>query len=180
MLRDHRPLMVTFADKAAVRDYVASTVGAHVLPELFHLFDDPKALADAALPSGYVVKPTHGSGVAIIVSPMAVAGSRLPDPEQGWVYRHVRPEFAPAERLVALGNAWLAQLYGQGPNREWAYGQVPRRIIVERLLIGAHGASPTTTSSLSSMEPVATSRSIAGASIGGPRTSSPPTGPTCR
>ncbi|MGA8210168.1 MAG: ATP-grasp fold amidoligase family protein [Nocardioidaceae bacterium] len=142
MLRDHRELMVTFADKAAARDHVASVVGAHVLPRLLHLFDDPRRLADAPLPSAYVVKPTHGSGVAIVVSPAAAAGARLPDRQHSWGYRQVRPEFAPAEHLVALGESWVAQLYGQGPNREWAYGHVPRRIMVEELLVGADGAVP--------------------------------------
>jgi hypothetical protein len=142
MLRDHRELMVTFADKAAVRDHVASVAGAHVLPRLLHLVDDPMTLVDATLPPAYVVKPTHGSGVAVIVSPTAEAGSRLPDPQDGWVYRHVRPEHAPAEHLGALGESWLAQLYGQGPNREWAYGHVPPRIMVEELLVGADGGVP--------------------------------------
>ena len=32
MLRDHRPLLVTFADKAAVRTHVAAAVGEHYLP----------------------------------------------------------------------------------------------------------------------------------------------------
>ena len=113
-----------------------------MLPGLLHLLDDPRSLAEVPLPSSYVVKPTHGSGVAIIVSPRADAGSRLPDPEHSWAYRHVRPEFAPTETLVSLGRSWLAQLYGQGPNREWAYGHVPRRILVEELLTGPDGALP--------------------------------------
>jgi len=33
MLRDHRSAVVTFADKAAVRDYVADAVGASYLPQ---------------------------------------------------------------------------------------------------------------------------------------------------
>ena len=32
---------------------------------------------------------------------------------------------------MRLATDWLSQLYGQGPNREWVYGRVPRRIIVE-------------------------------------------------
>ena len=36
----------------------------------------------------------------------------------------------------------MAQLYGQGPNREWVYGRMPRRVIVEELLTGADGAIP--------------------------------------
>jgi hypothetical protein len=142
MLRDRRELLVTFADKAAVREHVAAVVGAHVLPKLLHLFDDPRGLADAVLPAAYVVKPTHGSGVAIIVSPRAETGARLPEPQHSWTYRHVRPELAPAEHLVALGESWLQQLYGQGPDREWVYGHVPRRILVEELLVGPNGAVP--------------------------------------
>ena len=142
MLRDRRPLMVTFADKAAVREHVAAVVGAHVLPDLVHLLDDPRSLLHLPLPPAYVVKPTHGSGVAIVVSPTADPESRLPPPQHGWTYRHVRPESAPRGELVALSECWLAQLYGQGPNREWAYGHVPRRILVEELLTGRDGAIP--------------------------------------
>lgn len=142
MLRDHRRLMVTFADKVAVRDHVASTVGHHVLPVVLHVFDDPEDLRHAVLPPAFVLKPTHGSGVAVIVSPWAKPESRLAGPEHGWTYKHVRPEFAAAEDLVVLCESWLAQLYGQGPNREWSYGHVPRRIIVEEFLLGAEGAVP--------------------------------------
>jgi hypothetical protein len=117
-------------------------VGAHVLPGLVHLLDDPRALLEASLPPAYVVKPTHGSGVAIIVSATADAASRLPPRQHSWAYRHVRPESAPIEQLVALGESWVEQLYGQGPNREWAYGHVPRRILVEEFLVGADGAVP--------------------------------------
>ncbi|MCY7399987.1 MAG: hypothetical protein LH477_03335 [Nocardioides sp.] len=142
MLRDRRELMVTFSDKIAVRGHVASVVGPDVLPHAFHVFDDPAGLAGVALPAAYVVKPTHGSGVAVIVSDTAQTDARLPDLRHGWTYAHVRPEHAPVEHLVALGRSWLSQLYGQGPNREWAYGHVPRRLIVEEFLTGPDGAVP--------------------------------------
>lgn len=142
MLRDHRQLMVTFADKVAVRDHVAAIVGDQVLPSLLLVFDDPADLRHATLPLSFVLKPTHGSGVAVIVSPGAQPESRLPRPDHSWTYRHVRPEFAPVEDLVALSETWLAQLYGQGPNREWSYGHVPRRIIVEEFLVGTQGTVP--------------------------------------
>lgn len=142
MLRDHRQLMVTFSDKVAVRDHVARLVGADVLPRVLHVLDDPRDLAGVDLPAAYVLKPTHGSGVAILVSDGADAAARLPARQHGWTYRHVRPEAAPVESLVGLGESWLAQLYGQGPNREWAYGHVPRRLLVEELLVGADGGVP--------------------------------------
>ncbi|WP_375504351.1 ATP-grasp fold amidoligase family protein [uncultured Jatrophihabitans sp.] len=142
MLRDHRRLMVTFADKAAVRAYVTAAVGAEHLPQLYFLLDDPQALGDISIPAACVIKPTHGSGVAIIVSETAPADSRLPGVDGSWVYRHIRPSNVDIDQLVALGSAWTAQLYGQGPNREWAYGHVPRRILIEELLLGPDRGVP--------------------------------------
>ncbi|MCW0216267.1 MAG: hypothetical protein OJJ54_23195 [Pseudonocardia sp.] len=142
MLRDHRDLVVTMADKAAVREHVAALVGARYLPAAYAIVEDPVALRDLALPDEYVVKPTHGSGTAIIVSDRAPEEARLPTEPGSWVYRHVRPGFAPREDVVRIAEGWVAQLYGQGPNREWVYGRVPRRIIVEELLVGADGAIP--------------------------------------
>ena len=142
MLRDHRPLLVTFADKAAVRDYVADRVGAEYLPTAFAILDDARDLAKMTMPLAYVVKPTHGSGAAIVVSLQAPPEATLPPPEWGWVYRHVRPEAVPPGSLVPIAAGWLEKLYGQGPNREWAYGQVPRRVIVEEMLAGTDGSIP--------------------------------------
>jgi len=142
MLRDRRQLVITFADKAAVRDHVAALVGDRYLPRAYAIVDDPAALENLSLPDAYVVKPTHGSGAAIVVSPHAPADARLPTEPHSWVYRHVRPEYAPRAEVMRIAHGWLAQLYGQGPNREWVYGMVPRRIIVEEMLAGADGAIP--------------------------------------
>lgn len=142
MLRDHRALVVTFADKAAVREHVARIIGEQYLPRAYAIVDDPTELRGVAFPDAHVVKPTHGSGAAIVVSRQASPQMRLPTEPGSWVYRHVRPEFAPREDIVRIGQGWVAQLYGQGPNREWVYGQVPRRVIVEELLAGTDGAIP--------------------------------------
>jgi hypothetical protein len=142
MLRDHRPLMVTFADKLAVRDHVASIAGEGVLPVLLGVVDEPTDLLGLALPDACVVKPTHGSGAALVVSASAPSSSRMPTADESWVYRHVRPDHVSVEELVAVCSSWTAQLYGQGPNREWVYGHVPRRVVVEELLTGADGAIP--------------------------------------
>ena len=142
MLRDHRELVVTFADKAAVRDHVAAAVGERYLPRAYAIVDDPAALRDLVLPAAYVVKPTHGSGAAIIVSDGAAEEASLPTEPGSWAYRHVRPEAAPRDDIVRIAQGWVAQLYGQGPNREWVYGRIPRRIVVEELLAGVNGAIP--------------------------------------
>lgn len=142
MLRDHRDIVVTFADKAAVRDYVADTVGAPYLPHAFAIVDDPAALHDVDLPEEYVVKPTHGSGAAIVVSHRAPPDARLPSEPESWVYSHVAPDVASRADVIRIARGWTAQLYGQGPNREWVYGRVPRRVIVEEMLATEGGSIP--------------------------------------
>lgn len=142
MLRDHRALVVTFADKVAVRDYVTEAIGAEYLPRVYAVVDDPDELHDVCLPDAYVAKPTHGSGAAIVISDRAPIDARLPRAQHSWVYRHVRPEFASRDEVVEIARHWLSQLYGQGPNREWVYGQMPRRVIVEELLSDAGGGIP--------------------------------------
>jgi TupA-like ATPgrasp len=142
MLRDHRSLLVTFADKAAVRDYVAEAVGESYLPRVYGLFDTAEAMSTFEVPASCVIKPTHGSGAVVVVSPAAPDDACLPTPEGSWVYCHVARESFTTPELVAIGRAWLSQLYGQGPNREWAYGLIPRRIIVEELLAGEAGNIP--------------------------------------
>lgn len=142
MLRDRRPLVVTFADKAAVRDYVAATVGAEHLPRAYGVLDDAAQLTDLALPAEYVVKPTHGSGAVVVVTAQAPSTARLPEPGGAWTYRQVRPgAFEPAE-LVRVGAEWLAGPFGGGDTQEWAYSRIPRRILVEELLSGLDGGLP--------------------------------------
>jgi hypothetical protein len=142
MLRDHRPLVVTFADKVAVRDYVEAILGNGYLPRLHAVLSDPQPLRSLELPLAYVLKPSHGSGAVIIVSDSAPSEARLPDLTASWAYRHVQPTAADRDLLVTISAHWLEQLYGQGPNREWAYGKVPRKLLVEEMLIGQDGCIP--------------------------------------
>ncbi|MDJ0396640.1 ATP-grasp fold amidoligase family protein [Rhodococcus sp. G-MC3] len=139
MLRDHRELLVTFADKAAVRRYVTSIVGEGYLPVAYAVTDDPSVLRDIGLPTEFVVKPTHGSGAVVVISGHADSAATLPSVDACWSYTHARPEAVDREQLVRIARYWLEQLYGQGPNREWAYGRVPRKILIEELLRGPDG-----------------------------------------
>jgi hypothetical protein len=142
MLRDHRMLLVTFADKAAVRGYVASRIGERYLPETFGILADPDELRELDLPSAYVVKPTHGSGAAIVVSPRASEDAALPPADDSWGYRHVRPSAVDRGALADIARMWMSQLYGQGPNREWAYGHIEPAVIVEEMLTAPGGGIP--------------------------------------
>jgi hypothetical protein len=142
MLRDRRQLVATFADKAAVREYVTSTIGEQYLPVAYAITPDPRELLTLPLPAAFVMKPTHGSGAALVVSERAAANVWVPTEHGSWLYRHVRPDVADRHQLVTLAEGWIAQLYGRGPNHEWAYGQVPRQVIVEELLAGPDGGIP--------------------------------------
>ncbi len=142
MLRDRRPIQIVFADKAAMRTYVATTVGEQHLPRLVALLEDPEQLAGVELPRSYVVKPTHGSGACVVVSDAAPPDTRLPAPEWGWIYAHVRPEHADLGVVQAIAADWCAKRYGRGPNHEWAYGQVRPRVLIEELLTDPDGGVP--------------------------------------
>ena len=142
MQRDRRALLVTFADKAAVREHVAMSGLGDLLPEAFAVLDHADELLDLDLPRSFVMKPTHGSGAAIVVSDAAPHDAVLPRPDWGWVYAHVRPEAADRVVLQAIADDWCGRLYGRGPNEEWAYSRIRPRIIVEERLAGADGGIP--------------------------------------
>lgn len=99
-------------DKYRVRDYVETKVGDEILPELYHVTDDPATIPFDALPEEYVVKPTHSSGAVLLVD-----GDREVD------RRSVEAE---CER-------WLNTTHGQLVGEYW-YDQIPPRIVVEEYL----------------------------------------------
>ena len=142
LLRDHRPLLVTFADKAAMREYVTTVVGEAYLPRALALLGAAGELTGVDLPREFVLKPTHGSGACIVVSDAAPERARLPAAHWGWGYAHVRPEHAPVPALVDIAAGWLEKTYGRGPNHEWAYGLAAPRLLVEELLQDGDGSIP--------------------------------------
>lgn len=54
-------------DKWRVRDYVAEKVDEDILPELYHVTDDPEDIPFDDLPETFVVKPNHMAGPIIFV-----------------------------------------------------------------------------------------------------------------
>jgi hypothetical protein len=131
MLADRRPLLTTFADKLASREYVASKVGAHLLTELHAVTSDPATLPDAGLPPEFVLKPTHASGACVVVASFAPPAGELPELTGPWTQALVTPAQLRWDRLVGLCEAWIGRSYN---SCEWAYRNVPRRILVEELL----------------------------------------------
>ena len=141
----------------------------------------PAALWDVDLPDAYVVKPTHGSGAAIVVS----GGARprrdcRPNRAVGCTATFGRSSRR-GTHVVRIAQGWVAQLYGQGPNREWVYGQIAAADHRRGDCSPAPTVrSPTTTSSSSSTAAARSFRSMSGGSARGPRTSSDLTGSTYR
>jgi hypothetical protein len=136
MTEDRRPLLTTFADKVAVRDYVARLVGREVLPELYAAVADPAELQAAQLPDHFVVKPSHASGmIGIVADKTVLEGLGIDGPA-----RYTTNHFVAAreeldwERLVATCRHWLAVRYAD-IELEWAYRSIPPRIVAEELLL---------------------------------------------
>lgn len=114
---DRRPLLTQFADKYAVRDFVASRLGPDVLPKLYWVTKNPDDIPFAELPDRFVVKPTHGSGWVRIVT----GKSQLDTVE-----------------LVKVCKRWLSESFYE-VGREWPYKNVEPRILIEEYVDDGSG-----------------------------------------
>lgn len=143
MALDRRPLLTTFADKWAVREYVAGKVGRHVLNEIYFLLTDPKDEDLASVPDRCVIKPTHGSGSVIVVDEHAPR-CRLPHPgtASDWLFVNcrIRRGDLDNERLGQVVKHWLKSRYPV--TNEWAYHHIPPQVIVEEYIEGEDKAPP--------------------------------------
>ena len=144
---DRRPLLTTLADKVAVRDYVGDRLGQQSLAPVYGVYESPRDIPWASLPREFVLKASHGSGAVVAVWDGAPRGARLPESARfvDWDRFGVRPEHASPPRLEAIAEKWMTLNYHYGPGRlpEWAYRDVPPRVIVEHLLPGVGGALPS-------------------------------------
>ena len=111
-LKKHDPLMTQCADKYAVRDYISSCKLDSILNEIYAVYDSVDQIDPDQLPDRFVLKAAHGSGFNLIVKDKSKINWRL------W---------------KKIMRSWLRQdIYWSG--REWAYKNIPRRIIAERYL----------------------------------------------
>ncbi len=143
MLKDRRPLLTTFADKIAVRDYVAHAVGPEVLTELYAVVADPTELEPDRLPERFVVKPNHASGMIWIVGDEAPSQQLVSDDStrQTSEIFTTTPDRLDWDMLRAACRRWLSINYAD-LELEWAYRHIPPRIMVEELLRGPDGHVP--------------------------------------
>jgi hypothetical protein len=119
-LFDRRPYLTRTADKFAVRAYAQEKLGLDLAPRLYHHTTDPATIPFATLPGRFVVKPNHGSGWFRIVTDASTLDRAA---------------------LIEECRQWLRLDFFQLGD-EWAYRDIPRRILVEEFLDDGHGASP--------------------------------------
>lgn len=113
MLRARDPLMKATTEKVSAREYVASKISHDCLIPLLHVGEDPETIPFRDLPARYIIKVSHASGFNIIVGDKS----------------------AVVENDVKLRlRQWLATDWYQ-IHREWAYKGIPRRIVIETLLL---------------------------------------------
>ena len=143
LAKDRRPLLTTFADKVAVRDYVARVVGPDVLTELYAVVTDPTELDLAELPDQFVVKPNHASGLIWIVvdrlSSLGVgSGGQASTPSGTFASTWDALDW---DLLVDTCRGWLGVNYAD-VELEWWYRNIPPQILVEELLLDPVGQIP--------------------------------------
>ena len=112
-LHYRNPLMVTCADKWAVRGYVKDRIGEKYLAECIGVYDDVEKIPFESLPQQFVLKATHGSGWNII----------CPDKSKiDWTL------------AKAKMRKWLRSDFSQN-GREWQYHEIKPQIICEKFLV---------------------------------------------
>ena len=119
-LRHRDPRWIMCSDKVAVRDFVRDRIGERYLVPLLGVYDDADDIDLEALPDRFIIKAAHGSGWNIIV-------------------RDKRDlDWPGAKRTL---QDWLARSY-YSHKREWQYRHVPRRLVIEELLLDENGEIP--------------------------------------
>lgn len=107
-----KPVMTELSDKYRVREYVSRNGLGHILNELYGVYDRVDQIAWESLPEAFVLKATHGCGMNIICRNKR---------DLDW-----RESRRTLKRWLNKNHFW----YG----REWAYKNVPPRIVCEKYL----------------------------------------------
>lgn len=109
----HPDILNKLVDKYEVRDYVKAKVGGEYLNELLGLYNRISEIDYEALPSQFVLKTTHGYNNNIIVR----------DKDQ-----------LNKTKASLLLRKWMLRNQYYNGGQEWAYKDVPHRIIAEKYL----------------------------------------------
>lgn len=113
-LYDRRPEYTTYVDKYAVREYLSKTIGEKYLIPLLGVWDRPEEIDFDKLPEQFVLKCNHNSG-----SGMCICKNKS----------ELNLDVVRKNLLNGLSEDYY--LY----NREWAYKNVPKKIIAEEYMV---------------------------------------------
>lgn len=121
ILFDRRVILTQLTDKAAMRSYVESRLGAQILPHCYCLTTCPETIPFDQLPRRFVVKPTHGSRWVRLISDSSTLDRAA---------------------LIETCAGWLNQSYFE-QTREWIYKNIEPQILVEEFIDDGSGAAPS-------------------------------------
>ena len=119
-LHDRDEQHVRLVDKAAVRDFVAETIGGEYLVPLLGVWDDPGEIDLTKLPGRFALKCTHNSGGVILCAD--------------------KRNFDAGAAKKKLKKLLKQDYYKQ--YREWLYKDVPRRVLAEAYIGSDDGTPP--------------------------------------
>ncbi len=119
-LMRRKALHTQLADKLAVREYVQSKVGNEVLPHMIWSGNELISAKSVDLPSKFVIKCNHGSGLNIVVTDAS---------SFDWTW------------ATEITRELLARDYSI-PSAEWQYRWIPPKLLIEEFLEGADGKVP--------------------------------------
>ncbi|WP_231596847.1 ATP-grasp fold amidoligase family protein [Synechococcus sp. CBW1004] len=120
IIRDRDPQLRVYCDKLQCKAWIDSQLGPGFQPLTLAVVEDAEALRGLDLPSRWILKASHGSG---------------------WT-RRIGPDDQPLQaELIAQANDWLQRDYTE-VNREWAYGDLQRRLIAEEWLLDNGATAP--------------------------------------
>lgn len=139
MAHDRRQVLSVYADKLAVRDYVAQKIGSRYLTKIYGSFHNAAEIDLTALPRNFVLKPNHGSGAALIVGDFIPAKAHFPIISTR-VFRkyYVNPLDINCDSVFKIVNFWLKTPYYNYHRigyPEWAYKNIKPAVFAEELLI---------------------------------------------
>ena len=142
MAYDRRPILITFADKVVVRDYVANVVGQKYLTNVYAILNkaDLDLFDPRFLPRNFVIKVNHGSGGIIIVSDREDESMNLPNKTEiksiGWTRLSIHPDKFDWNLVKTILTKWMNMNYYFSPGSfpEWAYKNIKPKIIIEEFL----------------------------------------------
>lgn len=119
-LFDQRAIRKLFANRVAVRDYVADKIGDEHLIPLIGNYDELTQDNWDNLPEQFVLKANHGSGMVEIIK------------------EKKKNSF---EKIHTVTKEWQRTNYYRF-GREWAYKNLPRTIVAENLLLNSQNEIP--------------------------------------